>query len=192
MLSILKEADESLFLFLNGINHPIFDPIMVFISGKITWLPLYLILLVLLVRHYRWESIRILLFVAVLISLSDQLSVQLFKDVFERLRPCHEPHLQSLVHLVDGKCGGQFGFVSSHAANSFALAFFLGNLLSPVYKRSLTFLIAWAAVVSYSRIYLGVHYPADILVGAMLGVVIGWLVLRAYRFMLEKLCPTSC
>lgn len=95
-----------------------------------------------------------------------------FKDVFERLRPCHNPNIASLVHVVDG-CGGKYGFVSSHASNSFALALFIGLLLRKHYKYFLPLMVFWAALVSYSRIYVGVHYPADILGGAILGSLIG-------------------
>lgn len=104
--------------------------------------------------------------------MGDRISVMAFKDVFQRFRPCHNPDIASLVHLVDG-CGGKFGFVSSHAANSFALALFTGLLLRKHYKYILPIMLFWAALVSYSRIYVGVHYPGDILGGAILGTVIG-------------------
>ena len=104
--------------------------------------------------------------------MGDRISVMAFKDVFQRFRPCHNPDIANLVHLVDG-CGGKFGFVSSHAANSFALALFTGLLLRKHYKYILPIMLFWAALVSYSRIYVGVHYPGDILGGAILGTVIG-------------------
>jgi undecaprenyl-diphosphatase len=143
--------------------------------------PFYLILLFLIIRKYQWQSLLILLFVAVLISLSDQLSVRAFKFVFERPRPCHDSDLQPLIHLPSGECGGAFGFVSSHAANSFALAGFVWFLLRQYYSKIGWILFLWASGVAYSRVYLGVHYPGDILGGALLGLAVSWLVWQLYR-----------
>ncbi len=135
MIEFLNQLDTSLFLFLNSLHVDWLDPVMIFISGKFTWIPFYIVLLVLIIRQYRWQSLVILLFISVLISLSDQLSVRAFKLVFERPRPCHEPDLQALIHLAKGSCGGAFGFVSSHAANSFALAGFIWFILKPVFPK---------------------------------------------------------
>jgi undecaprenyl-diphosphatase len=129
MMAYLNQLDTQLFLFLNSLHLPFLDPVMILISGKLTWIPLYLFLLVLIIRYFKWQSVMILLFVALLITVSDQVSVKIFKYVFERPRPCHEPDLQALIHLPTGNCGGAYGFISSHAANSFALAGFLFLLL---------------------------------------------------------------
>lgn len=188
----LLEADKALFLFLNGLHHPWVDPVMIFFSAKFTWLPLYVVLLFFIIRQHRWESLRILLFVAVLISLSDQLSVQAFKLVFQRLRPCHEAELQPLIHLASGRCGGSFGFVSSHAANSFALATFILLLFRKQWKPITVASLSWAGLVSYSRIYLGVHYPGDIIGGAILGVVCGLAVWKLYLLSKNYFCRQSC
>lgn len=102
-----------------------------------------------------------------------------------RLRPCHNPEIASLVHLVDG-CGGQYGFLSSHATNSFALAWFTGLLYKRHYKYTLSLMLIWAALVSYSRIYVGVHYLGDILCGAILGSTVGILVYYLMRFCSRK------
>lgn len=176
----LKELDTSLFLFLNGLHTPFWDGIMAGVSGKLIWLPLYLFILYLLYRRYGYKTLVLLFFIVLLISLSDQLSVKAFKDVFQRLRPCHEPSLAGLVHTVNNKCGGSWGFVSSHASNSFAVALF--SLLLIRDKRFTMGILFWAFWVSYSRVYLGVHYPGDILGGALLGTFVGWLVYRAYAF----------
>ena len=125
------------------------------------------------------------LFIILVITLADQTSVHLFKNVFQRLRPCHEPALENLVHLVNNKCGGQYGFISSHAANTFGLA--LLTLLW-IKKRWFTALmITWALLVAYSRVYLGVHYPLDVMVGGIWGAGCGWLVFLLFRWTLSKL-----
>ncbi|MBW6481908.1 MAG: phosphatase PAP2 family protein [Vicingaceae bacterium] len=129
--------------------------------------------------------IYILIAVILLIVLSDQASVQLFKEVFKRLRPCHNPQLAGLVHLVDG-CGGKYGFVSSHAANTFALALFMGLVLKKHIPFIFTGLLCWAIVVSYSRVYVGVHYVSDIFVGALVGMLIGWFVFLGLQKLNQK------
>ncbi len=129
--------------------------------------------------------IYILIAVIILIVLSDQASVQLFKEVFQRLRPCHNPQIAELVHLVDG-CGGKYGFISSHATNTFALALFMGLVLNKHIPFIFIGLLCWAIVVSYSRVYVGVHYVSDIFVGALLGMLIGWLVFFGLKKLNQK------
>jgi undecaprenyl-diphosphatase len=121
-----------------------------------------------------------LLFIALLITLSDQGSVQLFKNVFHRPRPCHATDLQLVVHTVE-KCGGPYGFISSHAANSFALAWFISFLLKGYVKRISLIMFGWASLIIYSRVYLGVHYPGDVIAGALYGMLVGWLVQLLYQ-----------
>jgi len=165
---------------------------MIFASAKLSWLPLYIMLLYLIIKQFKWQSILILILVALLISISDQLSVRAFKYVFERPRPCHEADLQPLIHLAAGRCGGAFGFVSSHAANSFALATFIWILLRGIYRWTGYVMFGYAVLVSYSRVYLGVHYPGDILAGGLLGVLAGGLVYAVYVVWGRYLCRQSC
>jgi len=162
---------------------------MWWISDRFIWLPLYLLITGYLIYRYKWKVILILLLTALLITMSDQGSVHLFKEVFKRLRPCHNPEISHLVHIVRGHCGGQYGFVSSHAANSFAVASYSLLLIrNRYYTISIIF---WALLVSYSRIYLGVHYPGDILGGAILGVVLGYIIYRLFIFLDGKINKKS-
>ena len=185
MIEFLDNIDRNLFLFLNGLNSPFWDQVMWWISGRISWLPLYLIIIGWLIYRFKWKVILILFMVAVLITLSDQSSVHLFKELFHRPRPCHDPEISQVVHLVKGHCGGKYGFVSSHAANTFAMGTFT---LLIIRKRFYSIIIIlWAFLVSYSRIYLGVHYPGDILGGAAFGVILGFLIYRLYLLIAAKL-----
>jgi len=188
MLDSLIQLDTKLFLALNGAHSPFWDSIMLFASGKLTWLPLYLLIIYLIAREHRWKTLWWLLAIALVVTLADQISVQAFKNVFQRLRPCHNPDLSEFIHLV-GRCGGKYGFISSHAANTFGVAVFLSFLFSR--KWVTAGLLIWAAFVSYSRIYLGVHYPGDVLVGAIVGAGIGsavWFVASKLlgRFVYKK------
>jgi len=185
MLDKLLQLDTSLFLWLNGFHSPFWDDIMWFISGKIEWVPLYLVLIGYIIYRYRWKSIAIILAVILTITISDQLSVLGFKNVFHRLRPSHNPELQPMIHLVNHYRGGMYGFVSNHAANSFALATFIHLLFRQRYISIAIY--SWAALVSYSRIYIGVHYPGDILGGALLGAFIAWLIFILFKWITGKI-----
>ncbi len=176
MMELLCRWDTDLFLLLNGMHVSWLDPVMKVISAKLTWIPLYLGVVVMLVYRFRWKAVIFVLAALAVLALTDLVSVHLFKNVFMRLRPCHEPSLAGLVHIVDGKCGGSYGFVSSHAANTFGFATFFTLVFGAKIRWFGWVLLIWAAVVSYSRIYLGVHYPGDILGGAVLGAVAGGLV----------------
>ena len=171
MMNWLVEIDKKVFLYLNGKHSPLWDDIMFWISAKTSWIPLYLILLIIIIYRERpYKFIYTVLFVALVVLLCDQISV-FIKDTVGRYRPTHDPEISHLVHIVNNRRGGQFGFVSSHAANTFGAAAFLANWFKN-YKWEL-FLFGWAAIVSYSRIYLGFHYPFDIICGALLGILIG-------------------
>jgi len=185
MIDILNQLDISLFLKLNSLHNSFFDVVMYYLSQSIIIVGVFLWLLYYFIPQYRYKTFLILLFVSICILLTDQISVHLFKDVFQRLRPCHNPQIEGLVHLVNGKCGGQFGFVSSHAANTFGIAVFSSLLLKR--KKLSIALILIASLISYSRIYLGVHFPGDVFCGALLGAFIGWLVYRLFLLVLQRL-----
>ncbi|MDT8392867.1 MAG: phosphatase PAP2 family protein [Bacteroidales bacterium] len=178
LLDILNNRDTELFLALNGMHNNFCDFVMWWASDKYIWIPVYILFLYILWRQYKKKTLIIMVFAALLIFLSDQISVHLFKEVFQRLRPCHTPELEGLVYTVNGKCGGQYGFYSSHASNIFAVAIFFLTLL----KRKKTMIVIpvliWAAFISYSRIYLGVHFPGDVIAGAVAGTFLGWFLAK--------------
>jgi len=172
MFHWLIEFDKKALLYLNGIHSPAWDNIVWWVSGNTSWIPLYVILLMIIIYRERpYRFIFTILFIAIAITLSDQIS-NLIKIVVERPRPTWNPEIMELVHKVnDYKANKPFGFVSNHAANAFCLSTFLANQFRS-YRWGF-FLFTWAVVVSYSRVYLGVHYPLDIICGAVLGALIG-------------------
>lgn len=185
-MATLISFDQELFLLINGAHSAFLDFIMYWCSDKWIWTPAYAILLFLIVREFKGRTWMVLLGVVLLVVFTDQLSVKLFKDIFMRLRPCHEPALEGMVRTLYGQCGGKYGFISSHAANTFGLALFSGLILRRPFKWLLPLMIFWAFLVSYSRIYLGVHYPGDILGGALVGGLLGFIMYKFTHFLLQK------
>lgn len=165
----IEKIDTDLFLFLNQKYSEVFDPVMVFASHRGSWIPFYAFLLYLLYRVYRKRTWVFFISVSIAIFLSDKISVYI-KNAVQRYRPCHNLELKEFTRVVK-HCGGEFGFVSSHAANTFALALFITYFLRKDHKWIAPVMFAWATFVSYSRIYLGVHYPLDIVGGAIVGLL---------------------
>jgi undecaprenyl-diphosphatase len=173
-MTTIQDLDTQFFLWLNSFHSPELDGIMAWISAKNSWIPLYILIIVTIFYFYKKKGFIHFFALIIAVALSDQFSSSLLKPIFKRLRPCHVPELQNLIHLV-GNCGGQFGFCSSHAANSFALATLL-NLFWGKQWKSLYVMYLWAFIVSYSRIYVGVHYPIDVIFGALVGIFFAHLV----------------
>ena len=164
----IKGLDTHLFLIINGLHSSFFDTFMWALSAKLTWVPLYISLLYLLIRTFKKDAAWIILSVVLCIVISDQLASGLLKELVKRLRPSHVHSLKSVIHLVKGYEGGLYGFASSHASNSIGLAVISSLILrNRLYTLSI---VGWAILVSYSRIYLGVHYPGDIFGGMVIGV----------------------
>lgn len=182
----MEAIDSQLFLWLNGLHTGWLDTVMVAITQMWPWIPVYVLLLYLVFKQYGKRGWWILLAVGVVILCSDQLSAHVCKPLFHRLRPCFNPELEGLVHLPKGLPGGRYGFVSSHAANTFAVAAFLTAALRKSHKSIGWWLYSWALVSSYSRIYVGVHYPGDIVAGAALGVLIGLIIWKLLGLILKN------
>jgi undecaprenyl-diphosphatase len=180
MMEKLIELDKELLLFFNSLHNPVLDPIMLVITNSLTWIPLYMILLYYIISDFRMESWVVIAGIAVTVLLADQITSTVMKPYFERLRPSHEPSLQGLVHIVNDYRGGTYGFASSHAANSFGVAFFLFLLYSQL-RKWIVWMFLWAIVVTYSRVYLGVHYPSDVFVGSLIGILCGMAGYQFYR-----------
>ncbi|MCD1117681.1 phosphatase PAP2 family protein [Chryseobacterium turcicum] len=183
MEEIIQE-DKNLFLYLNNLGDTPFDQFWMMISATWIWVPLYVILCYLLYKNFKLKSLLyILLFVAIGVTVSDQVS-GIFKYGVARLRPCHDPSLHNVMRIV--KCGGQYGFYSAHASNTFFLASFLSFLLKDKLRWFPYAIFVWAAVVAYSRIYLGVHFPIDILVGAFVGTLLGGIFAMLAKKVINK------
>jgi undecaprenyl-diphosphatase len=182
----LIQLDERLFIFLNNLHAEVLDQTMIYMGKTYFWIPLHCFLAYLIIKQFKKDSLVIILCIALSIAITDQLTSSLMKPFFERLRPSHEPHLKSIIHLVNDYKGGLYGFASSHAANTFALATFIWLLLREYY-RYVGWLFLWAIVVTYTRIYLGVHYPGDVIVGGLIGVICGWGCYRLSQVILHTL-----
>jgi undecaprenyl-diphosphatase len=181
----LLEYDRDLFLLLNDLHSSWLDQPMYLLSNTLTWLPLHALLLFFIIKDYKKQSWVVLVALVILITLSDQIPSSVMKPYFERLRPSRDPGLEGMVHVVNDYRGGLYGFASSHAANTFGTAAFL-FLLMRKRRPAIGFVFLWAAFVSYTRIYLGVHYPGDILAGAIVGIVCAIVIYAITRSVLNR------
>ncbi len=174
MLSQFLEYDKELFLFLNNLGTPTWDRLWLVITNKLTFVPLYALLLFVIYKKLGLKTlILLILVIAGLITFTDQIT-NLFKyTLVQRPRPCREDTMHNIMRYLAPRCG-RYGFFSGHAANSMAAAVFGGLLLKPFYSKLMLCLILWSIIVAYSRIYVGVHYPLDIICGMLFGAIAGF------------------
>jgi len=192
MLEQLEHIDRDVFLAINSFNSPLFDKLMWQISHQLLWIPMYLFFLFYAYKHYNIKQLIVFLIgIGLCFLFADRLSVLGFKNVFLRYRPTHNEDIKYLIHtytFTDGKSylGGLYGFVSSHSANFFALSTFL-YLSFKSFSKYWFFIFLWASIIAYSRVYLGVHYPSDVFIGGLLGIIIGFIVYKITTFINLKI-----
>jgi undecaprenyl-diphosphatase len=187
ILDLLKSWDKDLFLFLNGMHSPLWDYSMTLFTLTPTWTLFYGTILIIIINKYNKKSLFIIFALALLILCADQFS-GILKHTIQRLRPSNDPIIGQLTHIFFKK-GGEFGFVSAHAANTFAIATFTSLLFKN--RRYALFIFPWAIMISYSRVYLGVHYPGDILGGAVLGIGVGIGIYKLLKYAESRLSPVN-
>ncbi len=183
-MNSLIELDQQILIVLNYFHSGFWDNAEWLISSITIWIPMYIMILYTVIKSQKWESWITVLTLIVLIVLCDQISNEVFKHGFERLRPTHDPDLKSIVKIVRGYRGGNFGFVSGHATNTMGLAVFTSLLFRNKYYS--LFILIWSLVIGYSRIYLGVHYPGDVLGGMILGSIFGFGIYKLYTLIIPR------
>lgn len=186
MLEQLLQLDTDLFIYLNNLGSTTWDAFWMFYTTKFYWIPFYAVLLFLIFRQHTPRMFLItLVIVALMVTFTDQ-TTNLFKHGLMRPRPCHEESLQSVMRLVKPYCGGKYGYFSGHASNSMAVAVFGGLLLRHKYKYLIFMLLFWSALMGFSRIYIGVHYPLDVLSGFVFGALSGFMFYKLSQYLKYK------
>lgn len=190
MIDQLEAIDRAIVLAINGFHTPFFDTFFWIISARITWIPLYLLLIYLSWKHFGTKkSLQFIVIVVGTIAIADLTSVYFFKEVFQRYRPSHHTLLTERLHFhffTTGEIykGGMYGFVSSHAVNFMVITTLIGLSLRSRYPKLICCLLAITLLVAYSRMYLGVHYLSDVCVGALWGFILGWL---SWHFLVKRI-----
>lgn len=186
MLEKLVELDRDVFVYLNSLGSETFDPFWEFITKQVNWIPVFAIIAYLTFKRLGWRhALLVVGMVALLIAFTDQ-TTNLIKNTVQRLRPGNNPEIAGVIRAIQHR--RSFSFISGHASNSMAAAFFLYKVLRP-YLKYMGFFFLWPLIFAYSRIYLGLHYPGDILVGYAWGIFTGWLVLKLYIYLRDRYFP---
>ena len=185
MIDYVLNLDTELFIYLNSLGIPLFDNFWILLSTKEANIFYYSTLLLFYfysktLKFKFLELFYLLILIALMITVTDQ-TANLFKDSFQRLRPCYNEMIKDSLRLVKDSCGGKYGFFSAHASNSFTLAVLFGLLYKNKFKYLIHISLFYACLISYSRIYLGVHFPLDIFFGAIFGIIIGILTFKFYK-----------
>lgn len=184
MIDKLIQYDTELFLYLNNLGTEAWDGFWMVYTTKFYWIPFYALLLYLVWKRLQnknamWIAIGV---IVIMVVFTDQIT-NLFKFSFERFRPCHNPFVNTGMRIVKENCGGYFGFFSGHSSNSMAVAIFAGMMLKPKYKYAIYGLIVWSIIMGYSRIYVGVHYPLDVVCGLTFGAISGYLFYKLFNYL---------
>jgi undecaprenyl-diphosphatase len=188
MLDWLIELDRNLFVYLNGLGSEGWDGFWLFITKQFNWIPIFALILYLAFKRLGWKhATLVIILVALLITLTDQ-TTNLIKNSFQRLRPGNDPLIADIIRAVQKR--KSFSFISGHASNSMAVAYFLYRILKP-YLKYMGFIFLWPLIFAYSRIYLGLHYPGDILVGYLYGIITASLMLLLYRYLRDRFFPAE-
>lgn len=183
MVEKILSLDTQLFIFLNSLGSETYDGLWLFITKQTNWVPLFLVLLYLIYKKLGTKQLLyLLLFVALLITFTDQMT-NLFKNGFQRLRPCSNTDINTIIRVV--KSSSSFSFFSGHASNSMAVATFLYLILKRYYK-NVYFIFMWPLIFAYSRIYLSLHYPLDIMSGYVFGIFSGTMMYKIYQYVQRK------
>jgi undecaprenyl-diphosphatase len=175
MIDQLIQWDKQFFTAINsGIQSGLLDMVCPFMRKQSNWYLLYAVIAFFLFRKYQVRALWILLSAGLLILISDQVSANLIKNMVQRIRPCNDPDFKDQVRLLVG-CGGGYSYLSAHATNHFAIAIFMYQVWGKVYKWFLPVALFWAASIAFSQVYVGVHYPLDVVSGALLGTILGYV-----------------
>lgn len=186
MLERILEIDRSVFLWLNNLGSETFDPMWLLITRFTSWIPVFAIILYLAFKRLGWRhALLVIICIALLLTFTDQ-TTNLIKYSFQRLRPVNNPEFAKLMRVIQVR--KSFSFISGHASNSMAVAFFVYHVLKP-YIKYLGFFFLWPLIFAYSRIYLGLHYPLDILCGYTYGIFTGWLISHLYAYLRNRFFP---